>query len=86
MGGWGIVLLEVEQCVLLVGLQVGGTLFHPPSSRFHFSQVDSAWAAGDREGSRRYSSAARGWNIAGMVVGVVLYVCVIIGAVVGSVA
>lgn len=48
---------------------------------FNFSQVDSAWAAGDRDGSRRLSSAARGWNIAGIVVGVVVYVCIIVSVV-----
>ena len=52
---------------------------------FNFSQVDSAWAAGDRDGSRRFSSAARGWNIAGIVVGVVVYVCLIVAVVAGTV-
>ena len=53
---------------------------------FNFSQVDSAWAAGDRDGSRRFSSVARGWNIAGIVVGVVVYVCLVIAVVAGTVA
>jgi len=44
-------------------------------------QVDSSWVAGDREGARRHSAAARGWNIAGIVVGVVVYVCAVIAVV-----
>ena len=47
-------------------------------------QVDSAWASGDRDGARRLSAAARGWNIAGMIFGGVVWVLVVVSAVSGS--
>lgn len=47
--------------------------------------MDSAWASGDRDGARRLSAVARGWNIAGFVVGTIVYVVAVASAV-GSVA
>ena len=44
------------------------------------SQVDSAWATGDREGARRSSAMARGWSLAGIIFGVVLYVVLVVVA------
>ena len=44
-------------------------------------QVDSVWASGDRDGARRLSAAARGWNIAGMIVGGTVYVLAVIASV-----
>ena len=49
-------------------------------------QVDSAWASGDRDGARRLSAAARHWNIAGMIVGSILYVLVVIASIASAAA
>lgn len=49
-------------------------------------QVDSAWLSGDREGARRMSRQARGWNLAGMISGVIAYVMIVIVAVIVNVS
>ena len=48
--------------------------------------MDSAWASGDRSGARRMSAAARGWNIAGMIVGGIVYVLIVVSAVASTAA
>lgn len=49
-------------------------------------QVDSAWQAGDHVGAKRLSATARGWNLAGMIVGGVVYVLVVVAAIASSAA
>ncbi|CAI8036019.1 hypothetical protein GBAR_LOCUS20207 [Geodia barretti] len=49
-------------------------------------QVDSAWAAGDGNRARRLSASARGWNLAGMIFGSVLYVTIVVSSVTSSAA
>ena len=48
------------------------------------SQSDSAWASGDSARARRLSAAARGWNVAGIVFGVVVWLLVILSSVTSS--
>ena len=44
-------------------------------------QSDSAWATGDRVRARRLSAAARGWNVSGIVFGVVVWLVVVLTSV-----
>ena len=49
---------------------------------FLSSQVDQAWESGDRDAARRKSVAARNWNIAGFVVGILLYLSATVAVIV----
>lgn len=71
---------------LIMGMQVSlSSLSQIAGSSSHL-QVDSAWAAGDRNRARRLSASARGWNLAGMIVGTVVYVLAVVSAVASSAA
>lgn len=49
------------------------------------SKVDSLWLSGQREEARRLSVRARHWNMAGIIVGVVVLVVAVVVIVVSNV-